>query len=310
MDKKGRPTLAVLAAGMGSRYGGLKQADPLSDKGHTLPEYNIYDALKVGFGKVVMLIRKDFEDEFKEKFGKKIEKGTLKFDAELDYAYQESVEDVQKTLPFRQKMWGTGHAALCFKDKIAEPAAVANADDYYGRGAFKALINFFKSDGFLKSDTVHAVVGYLLKNVVSPYGPVARGICEEKNGFLKTIVETKNIEVENDNIYYTKENNKYTLDNNTLTSMNLWGYHPSIFDLLEEEFNKFFESIKERNEPKEEFYLSDFTGNMIQTGRVRVKVLPTDEKWFGMTFKEDRPSVIRAINELTEKGVYPENLWE
>lgn len=310
MNKEVRPALAVLAAGMGSRYGGLKQADPLSEKGHTLPEYNIYDALKAGFGKIVLLIRKDFEDEFRELFGKKIETGVKIFDADFDYAYQESVEDVQRIFPFRQKMWGTGHAALCFKDKIIEPVAVANADDYYGRSAFKALYDFFNGEDFLKHKNIHAVVGYLLKNVVSPYGPVARGICEEDNGYLKSIIETKKIGIEGNAIVSIEENNKYTLNENTLTSMNLWGYHPSIFTLLEEEFNRFRESIAERKEPKKEFYLSDFTGNMIQAGKVRVKVLPTDEKWFGMTYKEDRPAVIKSIRELTEKGVYPENLWE
>ncbi|MFC1724854.1 NDP-sugar synthase [candidate division KSB1 bacterium] len=309
MVKEIRPALAVLAAGMGQRYGGLKQADPIHG-GHTLLEYTIYDALATGFGKVVLLIRKDFEAEFQEVFGKKIEAGAARFDADVSYAYQESVTDVQKRLPFREKMWGTGHATLCFRDSVKEPAAVVNADDYYGRDSFRALYEFFNDYEYDVSGNIHSLIGYVLNNVVSPYGSVARGLCETTpDKYLRSVTETKNIHFDGSEIFTPEENKKNILDKNTLTSMNIWGLNPSIFRLLEKKFELFLNKVTAEKDPVSEFYLSNFIGDEIAEGRIKVKILPTAEKWFGMTYKEDRPVVRDSIGKLIKKGIYPENLW-
>jgi len=297
-----------MAAGLGQRYGGLKQFDPIH--GHILLEYALFDALKAGFGKVVLLIRKNFENEFMEKFGKRIIKGVHNFNARIDFAYQESVLDVQKTLPFRKKMWGTGHAALCFKDTIKEPFALINADDFYGRESFEILHKFFTDEAYQHHGNVHSMIGFYLKNVVSPHGHVARGICEvTSSGYLKSIVEKEKVVIEDSGIYSIENSRRILFDGNAVTSMNFWGFNPEIFRELEAGFSEFYDNVVERKEPKKEFYVSDFIGKLINSGRVKIKVLETTGKWFGMTYKKDYSVAEKAVKKLIDRGAYQEKLW-
>jgi len=304
-----KPTLAVMAAGLGQRYGGLKQLDPVH--GNTLFEYGMYDALAAGFGKIVILIRKDFEKDFMERFGKSIEKAAKKFNADIDFAYQESVVEIGEELPFREKMWGTGHAALCFRKTIREPFALINADDFYGRKSFKILYDFFNDKNYDPAGNTHAMVGFFLKNVVSPHGHVSRGVCEvSSDGFLGFITEKEKIIVEENRIFSIENEAKYPFDDNSITSMNFWGLNPAFFDELDAGFKEFHKSIVERKEPREEFYVSDFIGKLLKKNKLKVKVLPTTEHWIGLTYKGDHPLAADAIKELIQNGVYPENLWD
>ena len=230
--------------------------------------------------------------------------------ADLDYAYQESVLEIQQKLPFREKMWGTGHAALCFKDIVREPFALINADDFYGRESFKVLYEFFNNKDYDTRGNVHAMVGFLLKNVVSPYGYVARGVCKvSSDGTLDSIIEKEKIVVEGDTIVCIREDEKLYLNKNSITSMNFWSFNTTIFNKLDNGFKEYYERIIERKEPNEEFYVSDFVGQLVSRGKITVKVLPTTEKWFGLTYKKDLPAASRVIGELIKKGLYPEKLW-
>lgn len=294
-------TLLVLAAGMGSRYGGIKQIDGFGPSGETIMDYSLYDAIRAGFTKVVFIVRDEILETVKERFEPKL-KGKLK----VDFVVQALSSFVPEKYQHggRTKPWGTSHAVLCAKDVIKEPFAVINADDFYGRSAFKSLADFFNAD----TEGAHAMVGYTLKNVLSEHGSVSRGCGEQDaKGYLKSVVERTTIVKENGKIIAKEKDGDLELSPETPTSMNFWGFQPSIFPLIE---NMFQEFLKENSDnPKAEFFIPLVGNLMIQQGKGKVKVLGGGDIWFGVTYKEDKEEVTRKIQELVDKGEYPAKLW-
>ncbi|MCD7973824.1 MAG: nucleotidyltransferase [Candidatus Azobacteroides sp.] len=299
-----KPTLFVLAAGMGSRYGGLKQMDGLGPNGETIMDYSIFDAIRGGFGKVVFVIRHSFEQDFREKIIKKYESlipVELVFQ-ELDYLPEGF------SLPAdRVKPWGTNHAVLMGKEVINEPFAVINADDFYGRESFKILADFLSQLDGKEND--YCMVGYRVGNTLSESGAVARGICETNTeGNLTSVVERTHIERMDGKIRYKDENNDWVeVDENTPVSMNMWGFTPDYFRHSADMFIDFLKENKENL--KAEFFIPIVVNNLIQAGISTVKVLDTPSKWFGVTYAEDRPMVVNKIKELIERGEYPVKLF-
>lgn len=295
------PTLLILAAGIGSRYGGLKQADGVGPSGEAILDYSIYDAIRAGFGKVVFVIRRDIKIDmqriFFDKWSKKIE---------LDYVFQELDHLPKGFVPpeGRAKPWGTGHAIWVAKEKVREPFCVINADDFYGRGAYQLAAAFQSNlDNLLNSR--YCLIGYILKNSLSDHGFVSRAECRtDENGLLSYVKERTKIKKEGQKVFYEDENgNRMGIDENTTVSMNMWGFMPSLFEYLEEGLIKFFE--ENASSLKAEFFLPDLIDDLIRTGKVDVPVLRTDEKWFGMTYQEDREMVRGRLAELVKQGVYP-----
>lgn len=297
-----KPTLVIMAAGMGSRYGGLKQMDPVGPNGETLLEYSIHDAIQAGFGKVVFVIRSDFETEFKEQVGSKF---TDKID--VQYAFQ-SLDDLPKgfSLPEgRTKPWGTGQAVLACKDLIHEPFCVQNADDFYGAEAYQTI-----ADGFQALENEEScMVGYLIKNTLSPHGFVSRGVCNTTEGILSEINERTHIEM-NDagTVQYTENDVATPMTSNEIVSMNFWGFAPEFFQTLEEKFIAFLQ--EKGGELKSEWYIPDIVTRMINSDETRIKVLSCDSQWFGVTYPEDRPTVVAALKAMHDSGVYPPMLWK
>ncbi len=302
MNKK--PTLLILAAGIGSRYGGLKQLDKVGPSGETIIDYSVYDAIRAGFGKVVFVIRENIEADFRAFFDEKL-KGKI----EVDYVFQE-INKIPDGLNFdkeRVKPWGTGHAVLMAKDVINENFAVINADDFYGREAYQTLADYFKSEN--NQETDYCMVGYELKNTLSENGFVSRGQCKsDENAFLFDVIERTHIERKNNSIVFQDENEKLIeLDENTLVSMNFWGFTPSYFKFLDEKFRRFInENI---DNLKAEFYIPSSVNELIEEKRARVKVLHSKASWFGVTYKEDKAGVIENIRQLIASGIYPNKLW-
>lgn len=299
-----KPTLLILAAGMGSRYGGLKQLDKVGPSGETLMDYSIYDAIRAGFGKVVFVIRKSFENEFKEHVFSKYEKFIP-----VDYVFQElDMLPVGYSVPAgREKPWGTGHAVLMAKSKINEPFAVINADDFYGRDSYMAVASFLNA---LDDDNKHTycLLAYKLKNTLSEYGSVSRGLCYlDKNDYLINIEEHTKIFKEGEAIVSIKDNEKYILSEDAPISMNLMGFTPSSFKYFKYYFDDFIE--KNKNELKSELYLPEVLSKIIKSGSGKVRVLPSNERWFGVTYKEDREIVVNSISVMVKNGIYPKNLW-
>lgn len=300
-----KPTLFVLAAGMGSRYGGLKQLDGLGPHGETIMDYSIYDALKAGFGKVVFVIRKDFEDDFRQKVLSKYE-GHIP----VDVVFQ-SINDLPEgyTCPAdRTKPWGTNHAVLMGKDAIKEPFAVINADDFYGRNAFEVIAKELSRPRDRKGD--YCMVGFRVGNTMTENGSVSRGVCTTgADGNLTGVVERTSIAYDKDGrIVFTDENGQeQTLEPNTPVSMNLWGFTPDYFDYSEREFKKFLD--EKIDTPKSEFFIPLCIDTLIKDGEATVKVLDTDSKWFGVTYSADRPGVVEKFAELHASGEYPEKLF-
>jgi len=300
-----KPTLFVLAAGMGSRYGGLKQLDGLGPHGETIMDYSIYDALKAGFGKVVFVIRKDFEDDFRKKVLSKYE-GHIP----VDVVFQ-SINDLPEgyTCPAdRTKPWGTNHAVLMGKDAIKEPFAVINADDFYGRNAFEVIAKELSRPRDRKGD--YCMVGFRVGNTMTENGSVSRGVCTTgADGNLTGVVERTSISYDKDGrIVFTDENGQeQTLEPNTPVSMNLWGFTPDYFDYSEREFKKFLD--EKIDTPKSEFFIPLCIDTLIKNGEATVKVLDTDSKWFGVTYSADRPGVVEKFAELHASGEYPEKLF-
>jgi len=299
------PTLFVLAAGMGSRYGGLKQLDGLGPNGETIMDYSIYDALRAGFGKVVFVIRRSFEKEFIEKVISKYE-GIIP----TEIVFQE-VEKIPEGFEYniqREKPWGTNHAVLMGMDVIKEPFAVINADDFYGSESFQILADYLKSIAGKKND--YCMIGYRIENTLSESGVVNRGVCStDENGFLTSVVEREKIEKEGGSIMFKDANSiQQTIPEGTHVSMNMWGFTPDYFDYSMALFKEFLS--KNAQNPKSEFYIPTVVNDLIQTKKATVKVLDTPSKWFGVTYIEDRPLVILRINELNRKGAYPKKLWE
>jgi NDP-sugar pyrophosphorylase family protein len=294
-----KPTLLILAAGMGSRFGGLKQVEPVGPNGEAIIDYSIFDAIRAGFGKVVFVIRESFADAFKEKFGDQLA-GKI----EVEYVFQE-LDNLPKgfSLPEgREKPWGTAHAILVAKDVINEPFCALNADDFYGFNAYKVMAGFLKTS---ENQNEYSMVGYQLANTLSDFGSVSRGICEvNQNDELKSIVETKKI-FKRGNLIISEEpdGSEKQLTGNETVSMNIWGFKPSIFPVLEEKFIQFLKA--EIDQPKSEMYIPSVVFEMIEEGEATVKVLKTDSPWFGVTYKEDKPAVVNKIKSLVEKGEYP-----
>ena len=300
-----KPTLFVLAAGMGSRYGGLKQLDPLGPHGETIMDYSIYDAMQAGFGKVVFVIRKDFEQDFREKILSKYE-GHIP--VEVVFQATDKLPEGYTCPEDRTKPWGTNHAVLMGKDVINEPFAVINADDFYGRNAFEVIAKELSRPRDKKGD--YRMVGFRVGNTMTENGSVARGVCETSpEGLLTSVVERTAISYAPDGrIVFTDENGvEQTLTPNTPVSMNLWGFTPDYFDYSEREFKRFLD--KDINTPKAEFFIPLCIDTLIKNGEATVKVLDTDSRWFGVTYAADRPGVVEKFAELHRQGLYPEKLF-
>ena len=288
-------TLVVMAAGMGSRFGGLKQIEPIGPKGEALLDFSVYDAKKAGLTKVVFVIKHEIEKDFKEIVGKRVEKVLP-----TEYVFQE-VNDLPEgfTCPEgRTKPWGTGQAILCCKDAVHEPFAIINADDYYGQSAFKKIYDQLKADS-----ENYCVVGYRLANTLTENGTVSRGVCVVEDGFLKEIDERTKIK----DCKYTEDDGETWVEmpEDTVVSMNFWGLNPDIFDFLEREFKAFLN--EKINVPKSEFYIPIVIGDLVKNGEKAVKVLVAEDRWYGVTYKEDKPAVVKALGDIVASGAY-ENL--
>ncbi len=295
-------TLLILAAGMGSRYGGLKQMDQVGPGGQTIMDYSIYDAIEAGFTKVVFIIRRDFEEAFKEKIIAK-----YKDRIECAYVFQDMNSycgDLeQEVIDKREKPWGTGHAVLVAKNEVKGPFAVINADDFYGRDGFKKMGEFLRNDA---SEELFGMVGYYLKNTMSKNGTVNRGVCQtDDNSYLSSIFEAMKIGRNDAGTIEHRTNDKpEVLSEETIVSMNLWGFHSSFFSILQSMFEDHTASTKDN--PKAEYILTSPVDYMIQSKKAKIKVVPTDSSWFGVTYQEDKPLVEADILALTNSGVYPE----
>jgi hypothetical protein len=298
-----KPTLLILAAGMGSRYGGIKQMDSFGPSGETIIDYSIYDAIRSGFGKIVFIIRNDFADAFKNIFEPK-----LKGKVETDYVMQEmeSFTNGFKPASERTKPWGTAHAVLCAKDVIHEPFAVINADDFYGRDAFEKAAKFLKEE---VSAQTWCIIGYQLSKTLSENGTVSRGVCQvDDNGNLISIVERVKIYPDGNKIVYEENNTKTKLPADTPVSMNFWCFHQNAFDYIQKLFKNFLE--ENGNKPKAEFFIPIVGDAFIKEKLGRIKVIQTSSQWFGVTYKEDAPGVKENIESLIQNGVYPKTLWK
>jgi len=296
-----KPTLVVLAAGMGSRYGGVKQIDAFGPSGETILDYSVYDAARAGFGKVVFIIRKEIEKDFREIFDAKLAPYV-----QVEYAFQTPdlpYEGIQ-SIPERSKPWGTGHAVLCAKEKIDGPFAVINADDFYGRDGFAQMANFLQNN---EDGKLHSMVGYELPKTLSENGSVSRGVCEaDVDGNLIKIVENTKIYPEDGKIISEVGDLKVELNPNSPVSMNFWGFMPSIFDNLEQWFVEFVNANADN--PKSEYFIPLTVQQLMGIGH-KVKVLRNSGVWFGVTYQEDREIVSQSISALVKSGEYPEKLW-
>ncbi len=300
-----KPTLFVLAAGMGSRYGGLKQLDGLGPNGETIMDYSIYDAIRAGFGKIVFVIRSSFESDFRSVV---IDKFKNLIDTDVVFQEISKVPEGSSYNPEREKPWGTNHAVLMGKDAINEPFAVINADDFYGQESFAILADFLRSVEGKQNE--YCMVGYRVGNTLSESGAVSRGVCVvDEDDLLQNVVERTHIEEKGGSIIYLDEKGEeVSIQSNTPVSMNMWGFTPDYFDYSEQFFKEFL--VENGQKLKSEFYIPLAVNNLIVQGKATCKVLDTPSKWFGVTYAEDRPQVVLKINELIRKGVYPEKLFK
>lgn len=286
-------TLVVMAAGMGSRFGGLKQMEPISEDGRVLLDFSAYDAKRAGFNKIVFVIKEAIAEDFISLVGKRIEKII-----DVEYVYQElnKLPEGFVCPETREKPWGTAHAILCCKDAVKEPFAVVNADDYYGRNAFGKIY-----EELTKEDDNYCMAAFRLKNTLTENGTVARGVCVVKDGCLESVTERTKI---NNECQFTEDDGATwtQLADDTLVSMNLWGFKPDIFDYIEKGFKEFLET--NLNEPKKEYYLPLIVTDLIESGTKKVKVLAAEDKWYGVTYKEDKPQVVEAIGKMIADGLY------
>ncbi|RKJ63766.1 sugar phosphate nucleotidyltransferase [Roseburia sp. 1XD42-69] len=304
-----KPVLVVMAAGMGSRYGGLKQMDPMDDYGHVILDFSVYDAMLAGFEKVIFIIKKENESLFKERIGNRMSKKI-----QVEYVYQEldNLPEGFKVPEGREKPFGTGHAVLSCKDKVHGPFAVINADDFYGRGAFQMIYDYLDSNEE-KDMYQFAMVGYLLKNTLTENGHVARGVCQvDDQGFLTDIHERTRIEKHGDSPAYTEDEGKTweKLPDGTIVSMNLWGFSAGMMGELEKGFPVFLQDNLKKNPLKCEFFLPFAVEELMEEGKAKVKVLKSEDRWYGVTYQEDKGIVMQAISDFKKKGVYPCQLWE
>lgn len=304
-----KPILIIMAAGMGSRYGGLKQIDPVDEEGHIIMDFSIYDAVKAGFEKVIFIIKKENEQDFREKIGNRMEERI-----EVEYVYQdiENLPDGFAVPEGRVKPWGTAHAVLSCLPVVDSPFAVINADDYYGQQAFQMIYDFLSSH----EDTdkfQYTMVGYLLKNTLTENGYVARGVCEtDANGKLTEITERVRIEKHEDGTAYTEDDGAtWTfLPDETVVSMNMWGFTESMMPEIRDRFADFLTKNLTKNPLKCEYFLPFVVDELIQEGKAEVTVLKSKDRWYGVTYKEDKPTVVKAIQSLKDQGLYPQKLWE
>jgi choline kinase len=299
-----KPTLLILAAGMASRYGSMKQTDAFGPHGETIIDYSIYDAIRAGFGKVSFIIREEFLDSFKSIFEPKLQ-GRV----ETDYVFQSydlTPFGIDKNIE-RQKPWGTGHAVLAAHKQINEPFCVINADDFYGFDAFEKMGNFLNNE---VRDDYYSLMGYEVDKTLSDYGSVSRGICKvNQEGNLQEINERTKVYTKDGVIVFEDDNGNTTpLDSDARASMNFWGFTPAIFKQTEEMFKRFVEANE--NNPKAEFFIPLMAEELVKTGQANFKVIPTSSKWFGVTYKEDKPIVMKSLADLVSSGAYPENLWK
>ena len=304
-----KPVLVIMAAGMGSRYGGLKQIDPVDDKGHIIMDFSIYDAKRAGFEKVIFIIKKENEETFREAIGDRVAKYM-----EVAYVFQDVnyIPEGYAVPEGRVKPWGTAHAVLCAIDEVDGPFAVINADDYYGKDAFKQIYDYLAAH---EDDDKYryTMVGYLLENTVTDNGHVSRGLCDTNaGGELIGIHERTRIEKRDGGIAYTEDEGKTWIPvvGNTLVSMNMWGFTRSILDEIRAGFPQFLEKGLKENPMKCEYYLPAVVSGLLEEGRATVAVLPCADKWYGVTYKEDKPVVVEAIRRMKEEGLYPTGLWE
>jgi hypothetical protein len=302
------PTLVVLAGGIGSRYGGLKQADPIGPNGELIIHYSVYDALRAGFGRIVFLIRRDIEETFRERIGRTVEQH-----ADVRYAYQ----DLDRlpagfAMPAgRSKPWGTAHAVLCCQQAVHTSFAAINADDFYGAAAYRTLAGYLGRLEDRAGIQEYAMVGYDLANTLSEHGHVSRGLCRVgPDGYLQSIRELTHIAPSPAGIQYQEtDGTRQVLAPDSIVSMNVWGFTPAFFAQLERLFPAFLRSHA-ADLSKAEFYLPEAVGTLVSTDSARVKVLPTEERWFGVTYQADRPHVQDAIRQLIAEGKYPKRLWD
>ncbi len=290
---------------MGSRYGGLKQMDQVGPSGEAIIDYSIYDAIRAGFEKVTFIIRKNIEKEFREVFESKL-KGAI----ETEFIFQE-LEMVPEGISFsseRVKPWGTAHAVWVAKDFIREPFVVINADDFYGAGSYQTIADYLMQDNIVNSSN-YGMVGYQVQHTLSDFGSVTRGVCEATNDdFMKAVVERAEIVREGQQIYYIdKEEGKVSLSGDELVSMNFWGFTPTIFDHFERAFTEFIEKNAEKL--KKELFIPKVVNELVARDIASVKILPSRDQWFGVTYREDKPVAVEHIRKLVEQGVYPDNLW-
>lgn len=308
MEKK--PVLVVMAAGMGSRYGGLKQIDPVGSQGEAILDYSLFDAHEAGFETAVIIIKEAIRADFMDTVGKRLQSSPM----EIRYAYQEldKIPEGFSVPADRVKPWGTSHALLCAKDVIGDvPFAVINADDYYGKDAFKVIYQYLcqaKNGAVLDC----CMVGYLLKNTVTENGSVARGVCSvDSQGLLAEIVERTRIEQYEGGIHFTEDGESWEdLDQDTIVSMNMMGFTPGFLDYVEEQFPGFFQTQVPGNPLKAEFLLPRSVDTLLKAGKLTVKVLTSRDKWYGVTYAADKPVVVAALAELTKSGKYPDGLWK
>ena len=304
-----KPVLVIMAAGMGSRYGGLKQLDPVGNHGQLIIDYSIYDAHRAGFDTVVFVIKEENEADFRACIGDRVAKVM-----DVKYAFQrkDDLPAGYAVPPERTKPWGTAHAALAARELVDGPFAVINADDYYGPEAYKLIYDYLCAhpDGDVHE---YVMVGYLLKNTVSENGSVARGVCEETgNHFLTRITERTCIEKNGEHPRFTEDGGKSwtSLSGDTVVSLNMWGFNRSFLDEAEARFPAFLDKALAENPAKAEYFLPYVVEQLIGEGRAQVRVLVSEDKWFGVTYREDKPTVVAAIAEKTEAGLYPDRLWE
>lgn len=297
-----KPTLLILAAGMASRYGSMKQIDGFGPNGETIIDYSIYDAIKAGFGKVIFIIKEEFAENFKAIFDEKL-KGKI----EVDYVYQNfdlKQFGIDEEI-YREKPWGTAHAILSGRKVIKEPFCVINADDFYGYDAFKKMADFLTSE---ITDTNYSIIGYKIGKTLSDFGSVSRGVCKaDEAGNLTEIVERTKVYKKDDAIVYEEDGNEFPLEFDTPVSMNFWGFTPAVFKITEDLFRTF--AMENKDKPKAEFFIPLIGEHLVSTQKASFKVVPTDNQWFGVTYKEDKPLVQACIDELIKNGNYPEKLW-
>ena len=299
-----KPTLFVLAAGMGSRYGGLKQLDGVGPNGETIMDYSIFDAVNAGFGKLVFVIRQSFEEDFREKIVKKYEK---QIPVELVFQELDALPERFTVPEGRVKPWGTNHAVMMGKEVIREPFAVINADDFYGRESFGILADYLKT--LENSENKYSMIGYRVGNTLSESGTVARGVCEtDKNGNLTGVVERTQVKRIGGAVCYRDDNGDWiAIDDNTPVSMNMWGFTPDYFNHSDDYFVHFLEENAENI--KAEYFIPLLVNHLIVNGVSTVKVLDTPSRWFGVTYVEDRPEVVKKLKQLTDEEIYPSPLW-